>query len=149
MSLRFKVFFPLLLAIILFAAYIYAFWIPRVLADAESAYQNSVKRHLESVAEGLIPLMLGKQLDAVYGNLDALLRKNSDWVSIRLYDPKGKQLYPFDGSGTSKADAGHGIRTLTQEIGYLEEKLGSLGCRRKNECFRRRSSDGQTLHSHH
>ena len=129
MSLRFKVFLPLLLAIILLAAYIYAIWIPKVLADAESAYQNSVKRHLESVAEGLVPLMLGKQLDAAYGNLDALIVNNADWVSIRLFDPKGRQLYPFEASGATRAYAGNAVRTLTQEIRYLEEKLGSLEVR--------------------
>ena len=126
MSLRVKVFLPLLLAIVLLAAYIYALWIPRVLADAESAYRNSVGRHLESVAEGLVPLMLGKQLDAVYGNLDALLEKNADWVEIRLIDQKGRLLYPLVASAPASPKDRPGVRTVTQEIRYLDEKLAAM-----------------------
>ncbi|OGU09212.1 MAG: hypothetical protein A2075_00050 [Geobacteraceae bacterium GWC2_58_44] len=126
MGLRTKLFSPLLLAIILLVAYTYALWLPRVLADAENAYQNSVKIHLESVAEGLVPLVLGNQLDSVYGNLDALLGKNADWVSVELFDPVGRLLYPLDASRLSKGDERHDIRTLPQEVRYLDEKLGIL-----------------------
>ena len=126
MSLRVKVFLPLLLAILLLAAYIYALWLPRVLADAENAYRNSVGRHLESVAEGLVPLMLGKQLDAVYGNLDALLQKNADWVGVRLFDQKGRLLYPLGASGPASREDRPGVRTVTQEIRYLDEKLAAM-----------------------
>jgi len=126
MSLRVKVFLPLLLAIVLLAAYIYALWIPRVLADAESAYRNSVRRHLESVAEGLVPLMLGRQLDAVYGNLDALLEKNADWVDIRLIDQKGRLLYPLGASGPASRKERPGVGSVTQEIRHLDEKLAAM-----------------------
>ena len=126
MPLRLKVFLPLLLAIVLLTAYIYALWIPRVLADAESAYRNSVGRHLESVAEGLVPLMLGNQLDAVYGNLDALLEKNADWVGIRLIDQKGRLLYPLVASGPASGKGRAGVGTVTQEVRYLSEKLAAL-----------------------
>ena len=126
MSLRVKVFLPLLLAIVLLAAYIYALWIPLVLADAEGAYRNSVGRHLESVAEGLVPLMLGKQLDAVYGNLDALLEKNADWVDIRLFDPRGRLLYPLGAPGPASREERPGVGTVTQEVRYLDEKLAAM-----------------------
>ena len=126
MGLRIKLFLPLLLAIILLAAYTYTLWLPQVLADAENAYQHSVKTHLESVAEGLVPLVLGNQLDSVYGNLDALLEKNADWVSVKLLDPGGRLLYPLDASRLAKGDEGRDIRTLPQEVRYLDEKLGIL-----------------------
>ena len=126
MSLRVKVFLPLLLAIALLAAYIYALWIPRVLADEEGAYRNSVGRHLDSVAEGLVPLLLGKQLDAVYGNLDALLEKNAEWVGIRLIDQKGRLLYPLVASAPASPKDRQGVRTVTQEIRYLDEKLAAM-----------------------
>ena len=95
MSLRTKLALPLVLTVILLTSYIYVFWIPRLLQNAEDDFQNYAERHLESVAEGLVPLMLGNQLDAIYGNLDALLTKNDDWVSIQLFDPKGRLLYPM------------------------------------------------------
>jgi signal transduction histidine kinase len=126
MGLRAKLFLPLLLAIILIAAYIYALWMPRSLADAESTYRGSVTRHLESVAEGLIPLLLGSQLDAVYGNLDALLTKNADWVSIQLFDPQGRSLYPLHPSGIAKGVETHDLRMLTRDIRYLDLMLGTL-----------------------
>jgi signal transduction histidine kinase len=126
MGLRIKLFLPLLLAVVLLAAYVHALWLPRLLADAESAYEVSVGRHLESVAEGLVPLLLGHQLDGVYGNLDALLEKNAGWVSIRLFDPEGRSLYPLDPSHGGPGDAHHDVRTLLRKIGYLDMELGTL-----------------------
>jgi signal transduction histidine kinase len=126
MGLRIKLFLPLLLAVVLLAAYVHALWLPRLLADAESAYEISVARHLESVSEGLVPLLLGHQLDGVYGNLDALLEKNAGWVSIRLFDPEGRSLYPLDPSHGGPGDAHHDVRTLLRKIGYLDMELGTL-----------------------
>jgi|GEM_PF-1415140 len=126
MNMRVKLFTPLLLLSILLASYIYWLWIPKSIADAENTYLGSIKSHLDSVAEGLVPLMLGNQLDAVYGNLDALLKKNKDWVSIELFDQKGRLLYPLDASPISKEPAAHDFRVLRQKITYLDMNLGSI-----------------------
>ena len=55
MGLRIKIILPLLLSGLLIVMYLYAFWLPRLLADAEDAYKGAVINHLDSVAEGLVP----------------------------------------------------------------------------------------------
>ncbi|MBI5250172.1 MAG: PAS domain S-box protein, partial [Desulfomonile tiedjei] len=126
MSLRTKLFLPLGLSVVLLASYVYGFWIPRLLGDADNDFQRSTERHLESVAEGLVPLILGNDLDAIYANLDALLRKNGDWWNIRLFDREGRSLYPIDDSLNAKSDKTEDLRTLVHEISYLGVKLGSV-----------------------
>jgi PAS domain S-box-containing protein len=126
MGIRIKLFFPLVLLSALLFSYMNWFWMPKSIANAENTYLESVRSHLDSIAEGLVPLMLGKQLDAVYGNLDALLLKNKDWVSIELFDPKGRLLYPLEASPVLKDSAAHDFRVLRQPITYLDMKLGSL-----------------------
>lgn len=126
MRLRTKIFLPILLLNILLASYIYAFWLPQLLAKAENSYEISLNKHLNSVAEGMVPLLLGKQLDAVHGNLDALLKKNEDWVSIDLIDPEGRLLYPLDASAFPNGHKADDVRILKQDIRYLDTKLGSL-----------------------
>lgn len=125
-GLRSKIFLPLLFSGLLLASYMYWVWLPRSLADAENAYQRGVERHLDSVAEGLIPLLLGKQLDAIYGNLDALLKKNENWASIELFDPQGRLLYPLAAPTASKRHKDDDVRIVKQDIRYLDTKLGNL-----------------------
>ncbi|MEK6697869.1 MAG: ATP-binding protein [Nitrospirota bacterium] len=135
MGLRIKIILPLLLSGLLIVMYLYAFWLPRLLADAEDAYKGAVINHLDSVAEGLVPLLLGRQLDAVYGNLDALLKKNESWASIELFDPKGRLLYPLDALTSSKGHNADDDRTFKQDIRYLDTNLGNLVV---NVCFTKR-----------
>lgn len=125
-KLRTKIFLPLLLSGLLHASYLYGFWLPRLLADTEKEYQNSITRHLDSVAEGLVPLLLGKQLDAVYGNLNALLNKNENWVGIELFDPQGRLLYPLDEPTAPKGHNADDVRIFKQDIRYFDTNFGNL-----------------------
>lgn len=126
MGLRIKIFLPIFLASIILAAYISAVWTPKWRAGVVAIYQESEKRHLESVAEGLVPLLLGNQLDGIYGTLDALLNKNENWVDIQLFDPQGRLLYPLVASRLPKDRESHEIRVLSQEIQYAGSRLGKL-----------------------
>lgn len=126
MGLRIKIILPLLLSGLLLGLYLYGFWLPRLLADAENEYQSSLSRHLDSVAEGLLPLLMGKQLDAIYGNLDALLKKNENWASIELFDPQGRLLYPLAALTSSKGHKADDDRIFKQDIRYLDTNLGNL-----------------------
>jgi signal transduction histidine kinase/DNA-binding response OmpR family regulator len=100
----------------------------------EGIFQESEKRNLEILAESLVPLLLGNRLDDIYGNLDALRKKNADWVSIRLFDSKGRLLYPLDAGGVPKGHESHEIRTLSQDIQYQNAKLGMLEVRMDFTC---------------
>jgi two-component system, NtrC family, sensor kinase len=126
MGLRTKIFLPLFLASIILTSYITTVWIPRWRSGVEAIYQESEKRHLESVAEGLVPLLLGNQLDGIYGTLDALLDKNKNWVDIEVFDPVGRVLYPLDIKPLPKDHSSHVIRILSQDISYLSTKLGKI-----------------------
>ncbi len=126
MGLRTKIFLPLLLASILLGSYITVIWIPRWRSGVEVIYQESEKRHLESVAEGLVPFLLGNQLDGIYGTLDALLKKNTSWVDIQLFDEQGRMLYPLAARVLPKGHESHAIRILSQKIQYLSSGLGKL-----------------------
>jgi len=126
MGLRTKIFLPIFLTSVILAAYISAVWTPSWRLGIEANYRESEKRHLESVAEGLVPLLLGNQLDGIYGTLDALLKKNKNWVEIRLVDPQGRGLYPLEARPLPKENESHNIRILSQEIQYLDSKLGRL-----------------------
>jgi len=126
MSLRLKIFLPIFLTSIILAIYVSAVWTPQWRSGVEAIYQESEKRHLESVAEGLLPLLLGNQLDGIYGTLDALLKKNGNWVDIQLFDPNGRLLYPLANRSLPKGLESHDIRMLSQEIQYLGSKLGAI-----------------------
>ena len=127
MSLRAKLLLPLLLIGLLMGGYLYAFWIPRTLAASEAVYIEEIDQHLDSVVEGLIPLLLGSELDTVHENLNALKHKNAAWVDIRLINAANQQLYPL---ANAKAKPGgrpvQNVHTLQKPIRYLNMNLGKL-----------------------
>jgi len=94
-SLRWKILLPVLLAAGLTVLVMNRFWLQRSLAHIESSQMQSMRRHLDSMAESLVPMVMGQQLDIIHENLDMLLEKNPDWQSIRLSDTQGRQLYPM------------------------------------------------------
>jgi len=95
LSLRWKLLLPLLLAALLVALLMDRFWLQRSLDNVEQAQLQSAQRHLDSVGESLLPLIMGQQLDIINENLDRLLEKNPEWVAITVNDADGRQLYPL------------------------------------------------------
>jgi diguanylate cyclase (GGDEF)-like protein len=124
MSIRFKLFIPLLLLSALLAAYAHYILLPKFIEFVEEENKSQMSAHLRSVAEGLEPLLLENQLAVVYENLNALLNENEDWVSIRLLDPDGRKLYPL--SDQESAVTGENMYPVIQKIVYLDYPLGSL-----------------------
>jgi signal transduction histidine kinase len=124
-SLRQKLLLPLVLIALLIGGYVYGVWMPRSLVKAELTHVALVERHLESVVEGLIPLLLSRQLDTVHENLAALLRSNPDWTELILTDSRGRQLFPLATQALSGRD-GREIRELQKRIHYFGSDLGVL-----------------------
>lgn len=92
MNLRIKLLVPLLVFALVVAGYLRIYWIPESSRQAEEAQARLIGRHIDSVVEGLVPLLLGSNLDTVYENLNALRLKNGEWSRIRLLGEKGVQL---------------------------------------------------------
>jgi HAMP domain-containing protein len=113
MSLRWKLILPLLCALGLAGVSIEAYWLPRSLERIERDHMLSMQRHLDTTAETLVPMVMGQQLDIINENLDALLAKNPDWLSIRLVDDRGRQLYPVWSAKPASQSVDHkDIRSL-------------------------------------
>ena len=127
MSLRSLLLLPLLLISLLMGGFLYGKWIPDTLANNKTAHIEAVNQHLDSVVEGLIPLLLGSQLDIIHENLNALKRKNPSWIDIRLVNAEGQQLYPLSSSATpAPRSSSPDLKTLQKPISYLDTQLGKL-----------------------
>jgi len=124
MTLRSKTFLPLAFLSALFLLFLYGYWFPQSLRNVEREELRATTRHLNSVAEGLVPLLLAHQLDTVYENLDALLSQNKEWVGIRLINPGGALLYPLQEQPS--APSGEHVRVMEHRIQYLGSDLGRL-----------------------
>ena len=98
---------------------------PSSLANMEAGHQRSLELHMDSVTEGLIPLLLGHQLDTIYENLSILQKRNKDWISIQLLDAEGRTIYPLSTSPTT-ARHGRDVHILRRQIKYLDMDLGLL-----------------------
>jgi len=126
MSLRWKLLLPLVLASVVALAYLNLVWSPRYLETQKAEYLHELDHHLDSVIEGLIPLMLASQLDIINENLGELKKKNRDWKQIQLVDERGRQLYPLRLAQSVPASTAPGWLAVDKDIAYLEQPLGRL-----------------------
>jgi len=125
-SLRWKLLLPLLLGSLLILAILNFVWGPRYLEAQKAEYLEDVSHHLDSVIEGLIPLMLSSQLDIISENLGELKKKNRDWHEVRLTNERGQQIYPPMLGVSPAGRNGAALQTLDKDIGYLDMPLGHL-----------------------
>jgi PAS domain S-box-containing protein len=127
MTLRWKLLLPLFLISGVLGVYLYAVLIPNSEASAEAQRLEAVERHLDTVVEAMIPLLLGSQLDILHENLTALQANNRDWVALRLGDGQGRQLYPLKPMTLAPAGTKVGDRHyLARKISYIGMDLGTL-----------------------
>jgi signal transduction histidine kinase/FixJ family two-component response regulator len=125
-SLRWKLLLPFLSASLGIMAYINFVWIPQYLQAQKVEYLGELNHHLDSVIEGLIPLMLSNQVDIINENLRELKRKNQNWDSVLLTNVRGKQIYPpMIGSALVIANK-PGLLMLEKDIGYFGQSVGHL-----------------------
>ncbi len=95
MSLRLKLFVPFLLLAFGLAAYIAYWWYPGALKFHSDFHHEMLDRQLDSIGEGLVPLILTGRLDEIHGMFDELKRKNPDWRRLELFGRGGRMLYPL------------------------------------------------------
>ncbi|WP_374325623.1 response regulator [Azonexus sp.] len=127
LSLRWKLLLPLLLVALAVALLMDRFWLQRSLANVEQTQLQSAQRHLDSIGESLLPLVMGQQLDIINENLDRLLEKNPDWVSISLIDSNGRQLYPLlIERDEALREIGGDLRRLSQPLNFAGRQLARI-----------------------
>ncbi len=127
MSLRWKLLLPLLLAASLTVLVMDRVWLHRSLAHIETSQMQSMRRHLDSLAESTVPMVMGQQLDIINENLDMLMEKNPDWLSIRLTDTQGRQLYPMMAfAGEKPARPAVDARRISLPLTSYGHQLGTL-----------------------
>jgi len=128
MGLRQKFLLPLFLISLLVGGLLHFVWIPASIRSAEETHLRLIERHLDSVVEGLIPLLLSDQLANIYENLGALEKRNGEWHQVKLSNAKGQQLYPLKraNSGDAGPAPSPAERQLSRPIRYIDIDLGQL-----------------------
>lgn len=127
MSLRWTLLAPQLLIAAAIAAYIYGVWTPGNLAQAQKVRFELIDRHLQTVEDGVAPLLLSRQLDVIQENLTALLQQNPDWASVQLFDNQGRRLYPTPAYVVDRPQAAEALRrTVVRDISHLGALIGKL-----------------------
>lgn len=124
MNLRTKVLLPFVLIGLVLLLFLYVYWMPRHVVDLKHEYRQATEQHLVSVVEGLIPLLLAHQLDAVYENLDTLKERNANWLAVRVVDAGGLTIYPL--LPPRPSPAGREVRSMEQPIRFQDKDMGML-----------------------
>lgn len=126
MRLHHKLLLPLVAVFAAVLGYVYLAWIPLLRADAEAAFRVNTVRHLDSVGEILVPLLLTSQIDVVHENMEALLEDNPDWRAVVVTDRDGRRLFPMRGTPLPEAGPGETYFRLDQPVMVGGMELGRL-----------------------
>lgn len=126
MRLHHKLLLPLVAVFAAVLGYVYLAWIPLLRADAEAAFRVNTVRHLDSVGEILVPLLLTSQIDVVHENMEALLEDNPDWRAVVVTDRDGRRLFPMRGTPLPEAGPGETYFRLDQPVAVGSMELGRL-----------------------
>lgn len=126
MRLHHKLLLPLVAVFAAVLGYVYLAWIPLLRADAEAAFRVNTVRHLDSVGEILVPLLLTSQIDVVHENMEALLEDNPDWRAVVVTDRDGRRLFPMRGTPLPEAGPGETYFRLDQPVAVGGMELGRL-----------------------
>ncbi len=125
MNIRSKFLIPLFLLVGALVLYVQYVWSPKLYSHIKVEDTEHLQAHLKTVVDGLVPLILDDQLDAVYNNLNEVMKSNSDWRLLYLYDAKGNILYPLESSESLSMMSDFEI-LLKQPVNYMEHNLGEL-----------------------
>lgn len=124
MTLRLKVFLPLLILGTLAHAYLVLGWLPDTVASQRAQDVTKIDAHLQSLASTLLIPVLDTDLAAIYGTLNGVMDENVYWKQLLLIDARGTVLYPLD----PKDDAEYGYQVLHRDVDYLENPWRSCCC---------------------
>ncbi len=126
MSLKYKLFLPLLLLSVVSGAFVTVSWLPRMQHILMEDHQRLLSVQMDNISESIMPLLLEEDLGEIYSTLDALLIRNENWQSLAVYDARGRLMYPLK---APSADGGAGqdyIHRVKREVSYLGEPLARL-----------------------
>lgn len=126
-GIRSKTALPIVVMALVLGGFLFVHWLPDMQRRERTTQLDLVRKHMDSIVESLIPLMLSQQMDTIAENLSALKAKNPEWVDIRLTDRHGHQLFPIRVVGTP-APASSGI-LLDEPIRFLGDDIGHLAVR--------------------
>ena len=96
-SLRFKLFVPVGVLLLLLMLILTVFWAPRLADGKVEAWRLNERGQVDLIALTLIPDVLAGDLGKIEETLSALERRNPDWRAIVLRDEQNRILFPLDG----------------------------------------------------
>ncbi|NQU59338.1 MAG: response regulator [Rhodospirillales bacterium] len=91
--------------------------------QSEQSYRVNATQHIEIVGELLVPLLLQNQYAPMYENLDAIVKKNKDWIALEVFNEDGKRIYPFV---KPPVKSGAFIGSLSHTIKIRDRNLGKI-----------------------
>lgn len=124
MSLRLKLFIPLIFFGIALTAYVNIGWLPQITNVVEKEYEEQLSGQLRGVAEGIALLIAANELQRAFEMLDTVVDENPDWITVELVDAQGNRWYAARGAGiaTNSLDP----YTVMQPVRAADRSLGSL-----------------------
>ncbi|HER25694.1 MAG TPA: HAMP domain-containing protein, partial [Rhodospirillales bacterium] len=123
MSVRRKLLaFSIFIALIL-GGYVVLIWYPGAERQAIRDIEANIHDKLAITTEVLVPLMIKRQYAAIYEDLDAILQRHKDWLTLTLFDDSGRKIYPLVAVARPEDRE---LRIIDHDIDFRDNRMGKL-----------------------
>lgn len=116
MTLRYKIFLPLVGLVLIFTIYLMQWWYPAQISEQVESHMEDEVSHLHTLGVLLVKPLLDNDLSEIYTTLDTLKLKNKNWDVLQLQSSNGTQLYPLDDNDFKRVNKNHLKLTHTIEF---------------------------------
>ncbi len=123
MSLRLKLFLPLLIMLLLLIAVLHFYWLPSFSDHTEQAVVSEQHHTLQTLAAAVPPLLLSGDLAELHVLLDEQRQLHTEWQQLMFYNAAGERLYPLNQPDALKSQwqvLPHVIESEARMLGKLE-----------------------------
>lgn len=95
MSLRFKLFIPMLLLILVVVLLMHFYWLPNYLKLERSSHTEREGLYIELLGTALVPGLITNDIAQVHETLNRVLKNRKHWYAITLHNADNIRLFPL------------------------------------------------------
>lgn len=123
-SIKIKIFLPLIVLMSLISLYFYVAWIPKSIDFSARESLDLLYHTLEIVEDQITQDLAEDDMTEVRQNLDLMLLKNPNWLKLILRDKAGEIIYPENNMISLKNKKG--VKKVSLEMDAFGERIGNL-----------------------
>ena len=122
-SLKVKLFVPLLIITVISCAFIFLVWLPHNVKAFEENHDIIAKKELQNIADLVGNMIIERDYSGLESTILSLQVHNEEWKDLRVHDEKGNRIFTLSHQDTID---GNNISAQKKDIVISDKKIGNI-----------------------